>query len=122
MSFNDKLCYRGEHLSTTYTHVLWSTRSRREHLLATKYFECECDRCADPTELGSHLGTIRCPCEKGFVTPNDPLKPESDWSCDVCPGVLSGGEVAQLVDRLGEEVEAAMSAPDKAILSDLLFR
>ncbi|RLU24825.1 hypothetical protein DMN91_002915 [Ooceraea biroi] len=27
---------KGEHLSTMYTHALWSTRARREHLLATK--------------------------------------------------------------------------------------
>ncbi|OXU18589.1 hypothetical protein TSAR_001821 [Trichomalopsis sarcophagae] len=80
-----ELC-EGDHLSTTYTHVLWATRVRREHLLATKYFSCRCERCADPTEL------------------------------------LSAGEVAQLTDRLGEEVDAAMSAADKDIMSDLLFR
>ena len=114
--------YRGDHLSTTYTHVLWSTRARREHLLATKYFACCCERCADPTELGSHLGTLKCPCEKGLVTPSDPLKPDSDWSCNVCPGILSSDEVAQLTDRLAEEVDAAMSVPDKGILTDLLFR
>ncbi|XP_001601934.2 SET domain-containing protein SmydA-8 [Nasonia vitripennis] len=113
---------KADHLSTTYTHVLWATRVRREHLLATKYFSCRCERCADPTELGSHLGTLKCPCEKGFVTPDDPLNPETDWSCKDCPGVLSAGEVAQLTDRLGEEVDAAMSAADKDIMSDLLFR
>lgn len=113
---------RGDHLSTTYTHVLWSTRVRREHLLATKYFLCKCERCADPTELGSHLGTLKCPCEKGVVTADDPLNPETDWSCNFCPGVLSSAEVAQLTERLGEEVDAAMSVADREIMSDLLMR
>ncbi|XP_023316934.1 protein msta-like [Trichogramma pretiosum] len=113
---------KGEHLSTSYTHVLWSTRMRREHLLSTKYFTCKCKRCADPTELDSHVGTLKCPCGKGYVTPDHPLKPDSDWSCKQCPGLLSAGEVAQLTDRLGEEVEAAMSVPQKDIMTDLLMR
>ncbi|XP_014208289.1 protein msta-like [Copidosoma floridanum] len=113
---------KGEHLSTTYTHALWSTRSRREHLRATKYFACKCERCSDRTELGSHMGSLKCPCGNGWMTPEEPLAENSEWSCDKCPGVLSTKEVAQLFDRLGEEVEAAMSGPDTEILTDLLFR
>ena len=26
-----------------------------------RYFNCLCARCADPTELGSHLSSLRCP-------------------------------------------------------------
>lgn len=33
---------------------------RRRHLRATKCFDCSCDRCADPTDLGLHLDSIRC--------------------------------------------------------------
>lgn len=42
----------GEHISTMYTHCLWGTQARREHLKETKYFDCHCKRCLDPTELG----------------------------------------------------------------------
>ncbi|KAJ8680302.1 hypothetical protein QAD02_016089 [Eretmocerus hayati] len=120
--FNVSIPCRGDHLSTTYTHVLWSTRARHEHLRETKYFSCICSRCADPTELGSHLGSLKCPCGKGWMTPEQPLQPDSDWSCDQCPGMLSSSEVLQLTDRLSEEVDAAMSVADKSIMSDLLFR
>ncbi|XP_011494674.1 PREDICTED: protein msta, isoform B-like [Ceratosolen solmsi marchali] len=113
---------KGEHISTTYTHVLWSTRLRQEHLLMTKYFTCHCERCADPTELGSNLGTLKCICKNGFVTSSDPLEPDADWACDACPGVLSSAEVAQLTNRLAEEVEAAMTVPVKDIMVDLLRR
>ncbi|XP_034941953.1 SET domain-containing protein SmydA-8-like [Chelonus insularis] len=110
---------KGEHLSTTYTHVLWTTRARREHLLATKYFSCRCKRCQDPTELNSHLGTVRCPCGPGLILPKDPLDLDTKWSCNSCPGVLTSDEVLQLVDRLGEEVENAMSTAKESVLSDL---
>jgi hypothetical protein len=43
-----------------YTHALWGTQARREHLTATKYFTCRCERCSDPTELGTYISGIRC--------------------------------------------------------------
>ncbi|KAF7989022.1 hypothetical protein HCN44_007332 [Aphidius gifuensis] len=79
---------KGEHLSTTYTHVLWTTKSRREHLLATKYFKCKCKRCEDPTELDTHIGTLKCPCGPGIILPKNPLDDETEWSCNLCPGIL----------------------------------
>ena len=42
----------GEHLSTMYTHSMWGTHCRRDHLYQTKRFWCQCKRCTDPTELG----------------------------------------------------------------------
>ncbi|XP_051172680.1 SET domain-containing protein SmydA-8-like [Leptopilina boulardi] len=113
---------KGEHLSTTYTHVFWSTRVRRDHLLATKYFLCSCERCADPSELGSHLGTLKCPCNEGLILPKDPLDEETEWSCNSCPGTLTSTEVTQLVERLGEEVEGAMGVAKREVLTDLLSR
>lgn len=43
-----------------YTNALWGTRARRAHLISTKYFKCDCKRCADPTELGTNFSTIIC--------------------------------------------------------------
>ncbi|EZA57559.1 Protein msta, isoform B [Ooceraea biroi] len=113
---------KGEHLSTMYTHALWSTRARREHLLATKYFVCRCQRCSDPTELGTHLGTLNCPCKNGLMSPNDPLNMNTDWSCNTCPGIITSSEIAQLIDRLEEEVTEVMKQANESILSDLLSR
>ncbi|XP_015519883.1 SET domain-containing protein SmydA-8 [Neodiprion lecontei] len=113
---------KGEHLSTIYTHALWATRSRREHLLATKYFSCRCQRCADPTELGTYLGTLVCPCGPGLVLPRDPLDSETEWFCNACPGILTSMEVMQLTERLGEEVEGAMELASRHALADLLSR
>ncbi len=46
---------KGEEILSTYTLTLAGTQYRRKHLRESKYFECRCSRCADPTELGSHF-------------------------------------------------------------------
>ena len=43
---------QGEHLSIMYTHSLWGSAGRREHLYSTKKFWCKCERCEDPSEFG----------------------------------------------------------------------
>lgn len=35
---------KGDHITTSYTHVLWGTQARRQHLWETKYFMCTCPR------------------------------------------------------------------------------
>lgn len=121
-SLTSLIFFRGEHLSTMYTHALWSTKARQEHLLNTKYFICQCKRCADPTELNTHLGTLKCPCENGFMLPKEPLNLNGCWSCDVCPGTLASSQVAQLMNRLEDEVTKVMKKPCENTLSELLSR
>ncbi|CAK9805253.1 SET domain-containing protein SmydA-8, isoform A [Anthophora quadrimaculata] len=113
---------KGDHLSTMYTHALWTTRARRSHLLETKYFSCHCKRCADPTELGTHFSTLICPNDNGFILPEDPLDFESEWKCNSCPGVLTASEVVQYIGKLEEDVDEVMIQSDMSMLVDLLSR
>ena len=47
---------------------------RRENLLETKYFACACPRCSDPTELGTHMSSLKCnKCDNGIVLSLDSL-------------------------------------------------
>ncbi|KFB47849.1 hypothetical protein ZHAS_00015897 [Anopheles sinensis] len=104
---------KGEHLSTTYTHSLWGTQLRREHLKTNKYFSCKCERCSDPTELGTFLSALRCmglegePCG-GFQLPIDPLSDVSDWKCNNCPVQITYDQVNFLMSKIGEEVDDVM--------------
>lgn len=113
---------KGEHISTMYTHALWATRARRAHLLDTKYFSCHCKRCSDATELGTHLGTLKCPQDDGLILPKDPLDINSNWQCDSCAGILSADEVTDLTLRLEDEVEDAMADAKMDGLVELLSR
>nr|CAD7419272.1 unnamed protein product [Timema cristinae] len=120
--------YRGEHITTMYTHALWGTQARREHLKATKYFSCRCQRCADPTELGTYISAMKClgassegtPCG-GIQLPLSPLEEDSDWKCDRCPITLSSSQVNDLVTRIGDEVENILrGGPTVKPLEELL--
>ena len=49
------------------------------------FFDCECPRCLDPTELGSLMSAVKCSdCESGNLLPIDPKNLESDWLCSQC--------------------------------------
>ncbi|XP_076651495.1 SET and MYND domain containing, arthropod-specific, member 5 [Halictus rubicundus] len=118
------LCFikKGEHLSTMYTHALWATLARRAHLRDTKYFSCHCKRCSDPTELGTHLGTLICPQDNCFILPKDPLDFDSEWKCQSCPGTLTVAEVTEFISKLEDDVDDAMSKATKDSLNDILSR
>ncbi|GLV39505.1 SET and MYND domain containing arthropod-specific member 5 [Carabus blaptoides fortunei] len=105
---------KGAHISTMYTHALWGTQARREHLKETKYFGCKCQRCKDPTELGTNLSTLRClgtelgPCG-GAQLPLDPLNEKTEWACSKCTIKLASDQVANLVNQIGEEVDSVQA-------------
>ncbi|VVC43205.1 Zinc finger, MYND-type [Cinara cedri] len=68
-------------VTATYTQTLWCTRDRLRHLQSAKCFECACPRCTDPTELGTHLGSIACrACATGRV----PITADGPWQCTGC--------------------------------------
>ena len=72
----------GEELTITYCSPLLSTAARRQKLLRSKFFACRCARCRDPTERGSHLGSLACPkCIAGLVVPAE----EERLACNECP-------------------------------------
>src|SRR5687767_3211541 len=71
----------GQRILTTYISVLDGTLERRAILERSYYFSCTCPRCADPTELGTHLSSVKCErCLKqkrssseGYLLPTDSL-------------------------------------------------
>ncbi|XP_004931827.1 SET domain-containing protein SmydA-8 [Bombyx mori] len=72
----------GENLYLCYTYALSPTLVRREFLVESKFFYCDCHRCADPTELNTHLSTLKCSkCDDGVILPTNPLENEAMWMC-----------------------------------------
>ncbi|XP_063243953.1 SET domain-containing protein SmydA-8 isoform X2 [Bacillus rossius redtenbacheri] len=65
---------RDAELFSSYTYSLDPTMVRRQHLSSGKFFDCRCERCRDPTELGTHLGSLKCnKCDPGLILASDPL-------------------------------------------------
>ncbi|XP_077284608.1 SET and MYND domain containing, arthropod-specific, member 4 isoform X2 [Arctopsyche grandis] len=122
---------KGDAITLSYAYTLQSTHKRREHLVESKFFECCCTRCKDPTELGTFACALKCPkcgmaanrdvvlqamlngdCPKkmevkskpGVVLPTDPLDPNAPWRCDTCPSyTISAASVKTVVQRLSDE-------------------
>lgn len=64
----------GQELFTTYTYTLSGTRVRQDHLKKGKFFSCKCERCSDPTELGTHFSSLLCKkCDNGEIISTNPL-------------------------------------------------
>ncbi|CAK1555581.1 unnamed protein product [Leptosia nina] len=101
---------KGDHIATMYSHALWGTQARRQHLKDTKYFSCKCTRCSDPTELGTYLSAMKCmgdgiePCG-GIHLPEDPLEDETDWTCSKCKVRVANSQVNAIVGQMSEDVD-----------------
>ncbi|CAO1315134.1 unnamed protein product [Diamesa serratosioi] len=104
----------GEHISTTYSNVLWGTQLRRQQLKEMKYFVCNCERCSDPTELGTNFSTLRClgseemPCN-GLQMPLNPLSDDTEWACNKCPIKVTNDQVQLLTNQMGGEIDDIIS-------------
>lgn len=115
-----------EHLTTTYSHILWSTQLRQQHLKDSKYFTCTCERCKDPTELGTNFSTLKClgseegPCN-GFQLPTNPISPDTEWACNKCPITISSEQVSFITGKINEEIESTFaSAPPPKVVEDVI--
>lgn len=96
---------KGSHISTSYTDPMWGTANRQLHLRTSKYFSCGCGRCLDPTELGTHLSSLRCGhCPSGLLLPSpSALSPET-WVCNSCSLALTLHQVEQFLKLTGEKL------------------
>ncbi|XP_075224029.1 SET and MYND domain containing, arthropod-specific, member 1 isoform X2 [Lycorma delicatula] len=99
---------RGDHLSICYTDGLWSTGSRRQHLLETKYFSCRCQRCLDPTEFNTYFSAIKCDkkeCEGAVLPPSFCDGETVAWSCHRCGTKKNWSDISDMLDKIGWEMD-----------------
>jgi len=77
---------KGEPITTQYLDVTRATIERRAHLQDLYLFPCSCQRCSDPTELGTHYSSVKCnKCGKGYLSSTEPLKgADAMWQCEGC--------------------------------------
>lgn len=94
-----KFIPQGSEIFHSYSRLIWSTFTRRYHLYRTKHFFCKCQRCQDPTEFGSYLGSILCRVCKGKVIPIDCKN--GKWQCETCSTLVKKDEVAKITSLLG---------------------
>uniref|UniRef100_A0A1Q3FMT7 Putative histone tail methylase n=1 Tax=Culex tarsalis TaxID=7177 RepID=A0A1Q3FMT7_CULTA len=97
----------GDALTLSYSYTLQGTLKRRQHLYDSKFFWCQCQRCVDTTEFGTHCSTLKCAkCPKGLVLSSNPLDQEAAWKCQNCPHTIPALSVTQLLNGLYKELES----------------
>ena len=69
--YAQKMIKKGEEITITYTSLLTLATNKKEKISNTWYFTCSCERCSDPSELGSFTSSVCCPgCpKKGYLLP-----------------------------------------------------
>ena len=84
----------GEELSWNYSNILFCRHQRQEHLQSSWLFECGCERCGDPTELGLHYSALQCHhCGAHFSRHMEDT--EDRLSCSGCQANIDKAEARQ---------------------------
>ncbi len=74
---------KGQEITISYLPCNIGNTLRRSKIKKNWYFDCQCERCCDPTEKGTHFEAIRCQkCSNGLMLPLKALDLDSDWICD----------------------------------------
>ena len=85
----------GAEISNQYHAPATPTLLRRPLMRAKWLFDCSCARCRDPTELGTHFGSLVCARARcgGAVVSCRPLDTEAQWQCQSCGRALAADTV-----------------------------
>ena len=103
----------GSHITCIYTDPLWTTIARKEHLISSKFFECQCLRCSDPTECETYLSALKCSkCPVGSLLSTDPFDTNADWICDACQNTIMATMVEDVNRQVTEVISLLEAAPD----------
>ncbi|XP_031622416.1 SET domain-containing protein SmydA-8-like isoform X2 [Contarinia nasturtii] len=93
----------GEIIYNNYTASLYGTEARQEHLTKGKYFECECRRCNDPTEFGTHLSSVKCQsCTMGYIIR---MNCKTTWKCLNCNTNVANEKIQLILRDIRIEVQ-----------------
>lgn len=97
---------KGEALTTTYIETLKPTLDRRFLLKQNKCFDCDCDRCSDPTEFNTYCSAFICKkCTVGKIISDNSLDAKSDWSCVKCQAKYEYKEILANNDALKFQID-----------------
>lgn len=93
-------------ISLSYCQPLHATMQRRIYLKHSKCFDCMCQRCRDPTECGTFIGSLLCSrCKSGKLLPDNPFDSSSDWNCPKCDWQMSATNFQYTQSRLQFAIE-----------------
>lgn len=99
---------RNKNLSICYSDAMWGTGDRQRHLMHTKLFKCECERCQDVTEFQTYYSALKCKNKNcaGFVLPLDLKNWHENWKCSACQMNVDKTYVSDILEKAGADLSA----------------
>lgn len=89
---------------------LEGTRARRQKLKDGWCFDCNCQRCLDPTELGTHFSSAICgSCSSVLVLHSD----DQALTCQLCQTIKSVQELEIHEEQLERRLSEIQTNPDE---------
>lgn len=105
---------KGSQVFACYTFTLNGTADRQQHLMRGKFFQCRCERCSDPTELGTNFSSLVCrECQSGNLISSDPLSKTRQWKFSLLPDELFFLLTMQTPKRFGSATSARSRTQQK---------
>jgi SET domain len=106
----------GEEFTISYISTVQGLLKRRVKLRDKWFFECGCERCCDPSELGSHASTHLCQvCRQrrqqgesggeGYVMSRDPQDPVAPWACNTCGLLTPAATINEIENRIAGDMQ-----------------
>ena len=112
---------KGQEITVQYLSTILGTHKRRKKIKSEWYFECECQRCSDPTENDTFVSALICEaCEEDYLLPTEPLDVFSSWTCGSCDFFLSCTDVEAKIDVIEDELSIATNKRDLKLLEDFV--
>jgi len=108
---------KGQQIKNNYGRAMDPSHTRRSLLLENKFFLCQCSRCSDPSELGTHISDVLCTQCKGLAVAVEPLSLTTDYCCVKCNISLKGNVVRELVEGLQQQLDSLDKNDMKAVLT-----
>jgi len=110
---------KGEEITHSYVDAQEPILIRQELLNLGKFFHCLCERCSDPTELGTYCSALKCPtCKEPVITMN-PKDLKSDWTCKKCKKVFPNLKVSNVTAAIKEKSELLEYNKERLELCDI---
>ena len=87
-------------ITTSYKSSSLGSIVRRPPFRQLWNFDCTCNRCSDPTELGTFASALKCKDCSGHYLPADCLNYDSEWLCNKCSERLTASEALEKTEKV----------------------
>ena len=99
----------GHEITTRYIIPTMGQPGRMKYIWQAWGFICSCERCSDPTELGTKYNGVLCKqedCRLGFLLPSKPCVLAARWSCDECGYSVDEREIITRLDKYKHMIDS----------------